>query len=143
MASDEMVITMLQELRRSGVTLSIDDFGTGYSSLSRLSSLPVDTLKIDQSFIRNLKVREDSEPIVKAIIAVAQSLGLKVIAEGVETLEQVQFLHAQGCINIQGYFISPPVPSQDFVPLIKKSFKPQLQASDELVHQKRVAKRSK
>jgi diguanylate cyclase (GGDEF)-like protein len=123
MDSDSMVITMLQELRDLGISISIDDFGTGYSSLSRLSALPVDTLKIDQSFIRELKIGQNSEAIVKAIIAIAKSLELKVIAEGVETSEQADFLYKFGCHDIQGYLVSPPVPQDQFVQLLGKEYK--------------------
>jgi diguanylate cyclase (GGDEF)-like protein len=104
----------LDALTALGIRLSIDDFGTGYSSLSYLRRLPIDTLKIDASFVRELKKGSDSEAIVAAIIAMAKSLDLRVIAEGVETEEQMSLLHAYGCHIMQGYYFSKPIPAADF-----------------------------
>ena len=110
----ERTLEILACIKQIGVDLSIDDFGTGYSSLSYLKQFPINTLKIDQSFVRNLDTDPDSLPIVKAIIALAKSLNLKVIAEGVETEEHLNILKAHDCEHIQGYFISRPVPPDDF-----------------------------
>ncbi|PNG14355.1 putative bifunctional diguanylate cyclase/phosphodiesterase [Stutzerimonas stutzeri] len=111
-------ITISRQLRALGVKLAIDDFGTGYSSLSYLKRFPVDYVKIDRSFICELdQVGEDSA-IVRAIIAMVHSLELKVVAEGVETQEQADFLKAHGCDEMQGYLISRPVPAEEFVELL-------------------------
>ena len=111
-------ITISRQLRALGVKLAIDDFGTGYSSLSYLKRFPVDYVKIDRSFICELdQVGEDSA-IVRAIIAMVHSLELKVVAEGVETQAQADFLKAHGCDEMQGYLISRPVPAEEFVELL-------------------------
>jgi diguanylate cyclase (GGDEF)-like protein len=104
----------LDALTSLGIRLSVDDFGTGYSSLSYLRRLPIDTLKIDASFVRELQTGSDNEAIVAAIIAMAKSLNLRVIAEGVETHEQMCILHAYGCHIMQGYYFSKPVPAAEF-----------------------------
>ena len=104
----------LDALTALGISLSVDDFGTGYSSLSYLRRLPIDTLKIDASFVRELQKGSDNEAIVAAIIAMAKSLNLRVIAEGVETHEQMCLLHAYGCHLMQGYYFSKPIPAADF-----------------------------
>ncbi|BBP45608.1 hypothetical protein THMIRHAS_09810 [Thiosulfatimonas sediminis] len=109
---DEMTRKMSQ-LRQLGIKIAIDDFGTGYSSLAYLKKLPVSKLKIDQSFIRDLPQDEDDAVITKTIISMADNLGLKVIAEGVETMEQQAFLQANGCEQIQGYLYSKPLNADD------------------------------
>lgn len=106
---------ILNELKQWGIHISIDDFGTGYSSLSYLKKIPLDTLKIDQSFVRDLMEDSDDAAIVSAIIAMAKSLRLNVIAEGVETLEQLNYLTAKGCNEVQGYYTGKPVPAGEFV----------------------------
>ena len=116
----EFAITMLKELKKSGIQLSMDDFGTGYSSLALLNRLPIDRLKIDRSFISNIVNDNEKQAIVAAIIAMAKSLRLKVVAEGVETKEQMAYLKSLNCDEIQGYFISPPVKAEDFEVLLKK-----------------------
>ena len=103
----------LHALADAGIGVAIDDFGTGYSSLSYLRRLPVDTLKIDQSFVRELSALPDDSAIVRAIIAMAHSLKLAVVAEGVETLEQLEFLCAAGCDSLQGYYIAKPFAHPD------------------------------
>lgn len=114
------VIQKLNELKRIGVQISIDDFGTGYSSLSYLNKLPVDTLKIAQQFVRNIKNDMTNMAIISSIIAVAQSLKLKVIAEGVEENFQYNFLKTHNCFEMQGYIFSKPVPLQEFYRLIEE-----------------------
>jgi diguanylate cyclase (GGDEF)-like protein/PAS domain S-box-containing protein len=109
----------LRHLRRAGITVAIDDFGTGYSSLSKLATFPVDRLKIDRSFLRDIKHQEDESPLVAAMIALAHRLGLQVTAEGVETQEQLAFLRRSGCDLVQGYLFSPPVPPDHFEELLR------------------------
>lgn len=113
MIHPDEAIDILREISRIGVKIAVDDFGTGYSSLSYLKKLPINKLKIDQSFVRELPDDEEDVAITKAIIAMAQSLNLDVIAEGVETAEQKDFLVQNGCINIQGYFYSKPKPADE------------------------------
>lgn len=102
----------LQVLRDSGVRIQIDDFGTGYSSLSYLRELPIDTLKIDRSFINHVDENPADQAIVGAILAMAKSLGLRVVAEGVETAAQLQVLSRHGCEIAQGFFFSRPLPAE-------------------------------
>lgn len=116
----ESVISTFQQLRELGVKLAIDDFGTGYSSLSYLKRFPVDYIKIDQTFIRDLTPGSEDAAITRAIIVMAHSLELKVVAEGVETQDQLDFLKRQGCHEIQGYLISRPVPADQFAQLLRE-----------------------
>ena len=109
----------LTQLKALGFKLSIDDFGTGYSALSYLRRLPIDTLKIDQSFVRDLPDNPGACQIVSAIIAMAKALGLDVIAEGIEHQQQLEFLRQAGCNQGQGYLVSAPRPAQEFAPLFK------------------------
>ena len=112
-------LPLLQSLKDLGVSISVDDFGTGYSSLSYLKRLPIDTLKIDRSFVRELETSPDNAAIVAAIIAMSKSLKLRVVAEGVETQGQMTRLFDQGCQLMQGFLFSPAVPGDDFPALIK------------------------
>jgi diguanylate cyclase (GGDEF)-like protein/PAS domain S-box-containing protein len=113
-------IRMLEELRVLGLSISIDDFGTGYSSLAYLKRFPLNTLKIDQSFIKDITENEDDREITKAIIAMGQNLRLHVLAEGVETTEQVEILRASGCDFIQGYYYARPLPAAQMIPYLDK-----------------------
>ncbi|WP_277372258.1 EAL domain-containing protein [Pseudomonas sp. AA-38] len=108
-------INLLERIRGLGVSLSIDDFGTGYSSLAYLRRLPLDTLKIDRCFIQDVVTSNQDREIVHAIIAMAQALHLKVVAEGVETTEQLAFLRERGCDQVQGYLFSKPLPLAEIV----------------------------
>lgn len=112
------ILKTLTGLKESGFSLSMDDFGTGYSSLSYLQRFPIDTLKIDRSFIREIPARHDNSAITTTIIAMARSLGLKTVAEGVETVEQLAFLQQRGCDAFQGFLFSKPVPAEDFAALV-------------------------
>ncbi|MNR89101.1 Cyclic di-GMP phosphodiesterase Gmr [compost metagenome] len=120
----EAAIQTLSALSERGVKLSIDDFGTGYSSLSYLKRFPIDTLKIDQAFVREIASSEEDSAIVKAVIALAHSLRLNVIAEGVETDRQVAFLKDHACDEVQGYFFSRPLPIAD-LPAFLSNHRPQ------------------
>lgn len=119
MRQAESSIQILRKLKDVGVKISIDDFGTGYSSLSYLKHFPLDVLKIDRSFIKDVAVSQDSVAIVKAIIAMARSLNFSLIAEGVETEPQLDFLKSNGCEVIQGYYFSPPVPALEMTRLLE------------------------
>jgi EAL domain-containing protein (putative c-di-GMP-specific phosphodiesterase class I) len=110
---------MLNRLRKLGVRISLDDFGTGYSSLSYLKCFPVDTLKIDRSFVRDIASDEDSAAIIKAIISLGQNLNLTVLAEGIETPEQFQFLLQHGCNEGQGFLMSRPIAGAEFAALMR------------------------
>lgn len=108
------IIAKMNALKEKGLRLSLDDFGTGYSSLSYLKKLPLDQLKIDQSFVRDMLFDSDDVTIVRTVVELARGMGLHVIAEGVETQEQRQFLAELGCLSFQGYLLSRPVPSVEF-----------------------------
>jgi EAL domain-containing protein (putative c-di-GMP-specific phosphodiesterase class I) len=111
--------SILHAIRDQGIRVAVDDFGTGYSSLSYLRKFPVDALKIDQSFVRQISSAGKDTAIVTAVIAMARSMRLRVIAEGVESLEEVTFLRARNCDEAQGYYFSPPVEAHQFARLLK------------------------
>ena len=112
-------MNVLHAISEMGVGLSVDDFGTGYSSLSYLKRFPIDTLKIDQSFVRDITTDADDDAISTAIIAMAHGLDIKVIAEGVETREQLDFLHSHNCDFMQGYYFSRPVSADQMTALLQ------------------------
>jgi EAL domain-containing protein (putative c-di-GMP-specific phosphodiesterase class I) len=116
---DDTIATM-NELKGLGIQFSLDDFGTGYSSLQYLKRLPLDQLKVDKSFVRDIATDSNDNAIVRTIIAMAHSLDIDVIAEGVETEEQRQLLLDSGCIHFQGYLFSQPVPIGQFEELLKQ-----------------------
>ncbi len=113
MRNIESTLDMLLEIRQSGVSISIDDFGTGYSSLSYLKRLPIDTLKIDKSFIRDIASDQDDAAIVTATIAMAHTMRLKVVAEGVTSTDQIHFLESHRCDEVQGFLLSHPLPADE------------------------------
>jgi len=120
MRDPEETIMILQALENKGIRISIDDFGTGYSSLSYLNRFPLDYLKVDRAFVMNITTNPDDAAITTAIVAMAHSLKLKVIAEGVETEEQLAFLRELGCDEVQGYLFSRPLPAEEFAELLAR-----------------------
>jgi EAL domain-containing protein (putative c-di-GMP-specific phosphodiesterase class I) len=114
---------LLAEIKKMGVRLAIDDFGVGYSSLTLLKRFPIDTLKVDRSFIRDLPQNVEDKALTEAIIAMGKSLNLTVVAEGVETQEQQTFLRDRACDEMQGYFFSKPIPSGEFAELLRTHIK--------------------
>jgi diguanylate cyclase (GGDEF)-like protein len=131
MTNPEESIPILENLSRMGVLVSVDDFGTGYSSMSYLRRLPIDKLKIDRSFINEVMSRPDDASIVRAIISLAHSLRLKVVAEGVETSEQLGFLQALGCDQYQGFHFSAAVEADRFAELVRQGRDPESRFMDE------------
>lgn len=123
MENNERSCVMLQDLRQLGVHISIDDFGTGYSSLSYLKYFPVSTLKIDKSFISEIPMKQDDMVIAETIISMGHTLGFKVLAEGVETREQLEFLREKGCDKYQGFLKSKPLPANEFEQLLRETKK--------------------
>jgi diguanylate cyclase (GGDEF)-like protein len=121
MSDPEQSIAILEQLSRMGVLVSVDDFGTGYSSMSYLRRFPIDKLKIDRVFINEIASRPEDASIVRAIVSLAHSLSLKVVAEGVETTAQLNFLQAAGCDEYQGYHFSHPLPAGEFEQLVRAS----------------------
>jgi len=121
MQNSETTVAVLRELNDMGIDISIDDFGTGYSSLSYLKRFPIRTLKIDQSFVRNITDNSDDPTIIRTIVNLAHSLHLKAIAEGVETKEQLEFLRSVRCDGMQGFLMSPPLPAGELTQLLVKN----------------------
>jgi EAL domain-containing protein (putative c-di-GMP-specific phosphodiesterase class I) len=115
----ESAASVLKILRAKGVRVALDDFGTGYSSLSYLRKFQVDTLKIDQSFIRQISIADDDTTLLAALISMARRLKLRVVAEGVETQDELAFLQAHQCDEAQGYYFSRPVPPKEYASLLK------------------------
>jgi diguanylate cyclase (GGDEF)-like protein len=132
MEDSRSVTDVLKELKEIGVLLALDDFGTGYSSLSHLKHFPIDALKIDQSFMHNLSTDEDATGIVTALIGMGKTLRMRVVAEGVETREQLQVLQQHGCPQGQGYYFCQPVPAEEFGQLLERDA-PQWQSHDQSV----------
>jgi len=118
MDNQDNASAILKDLRKQGVRLAIDDFGTGYSSLAYLKHFPLDLLKIDKSFIDDIPHLQDDMEIAATIIAMGHILGFKVLAEGVETIAQLEFLQEKGCDTYQGYIKSKPVPAEEFAQLL-------------------------
>lgn len=116
----QATITVLNQLHEFGIEISIDDFGTGYSSLAYLKLLPISKIKIDRSFIQDIGTPHDDGAIANAVISLGHSLKMQVIAEGVETVAQLNYLCAQGCDEMQGYYFSRPLPANEFIQLVKK-----------------------
>ncbi len=119
MTNASTTVATLKQLKESGFRLAIDDFGTGYSSLAYLQQFPIDTLKIDRAFIKDIKLGKIDSPIMRAIIGMGRALKLHVVAEGVETRDQLSFLRMQGCAAYQGFLFSKPVPPNQLLPLLK------------------------
>jgi EAL domain-containing protein (putative c-di-GMP-specific phosphodiesterase class I) len=113
-------LRMFTQLTDCGMGISIDDFGTGYSSLSHLRKLPASQLKIDRSFVGDLERESDARAIVRAVIRLAHALGLSVVAEGVETVEQQNILLRMGCDEFQGYLFAKPMPAHQLMPWMEK-----------------------
>lgn len=120
MEDKDTVRSTLENLRYRGIKIALDDFGTGYSSLSYLRDFPIDVLKIDQSFVFRIGQTEKDDAIVKAIFAMGHSLGMDIVAEGVETVENLDFLKAQGCDMVQGYLISRPIPAEQLTAMLNQ-----------------------
>jgi EAL domain-containing protein (putative c-di-GMP-specific phosphodiesterase class I) len=120
MEDSRSIADMLRELKEIGVLLALDDFGTGYSSLSYLKRFPIDTLKIDQSFVRDLTTDADDAGIVAAVIGMGNSLHMRVVAEGIETREQLEFLQEYNCPQGQGFYFSRPLPAAECGKLLER-----------------------
>ncbi|MEE3329491.1 MAG: EAL domain-containing protein, partial [Myxococcota bacterium] len=116
--NQESVALTLRELTKRGIGVSLDDFGTGFSTLAYLKSFPIDSVKIDQSFVRDMLVDSDDASITEAIISIAEKFQLRVVAEGVELIEQRDFLSARGCHEMQGFLFSHAVPGDEFLKLL-------------------------
>jgi diguanylate cyclase (GGDEF)-like protein len=139
MTNPEESVGVLKQLRKMGVTVAVDDFGTGYSSLSYLRRFPIDKLKIDRSFVRDLATSRTDESIVRAIISLAHSVGLQVVAEGVETEEQLRCVRALGCDHWQGYYCCEPQPAEVFGAMLRDQFVGRAAAGDGIVRVPRTA----
>ena len=124
MADGTVVSVMLAKLQQKGIKILVDDFGTGYSSLSQLQRLDFDVLKVDQSFTAALDKSDESKVFFTAIVTMAHALGMRVVAEGVETLSQIKTLKSLHCDEIQGFYISKPLPPGEEQPILPKWFFP-------------------
>jgi EAL domain-containing protein (putative c-di-GMP-specific phosphodiesterase class I) len=122
MGDTKGTITALHELKEMGLKLSVDDFGTGYSSLSYLKHFPLDYLKIDRSFVRDIEHERDDAALTNAIITMAHGLGLKVIAEGIENITQLVILRAQLCDIAQGFLFSKPIPANEVLAFVTNAY---------------------
>ena len=120
MQNSKKTISTLNQMKDLKLRVALDDFGTGYSSLSYLTTFPVDAIKIDRSFVMGCSISESNRVIIKAIIAMGHSLGLKIVAEGIETEEQLELLRNYGADEGQGFYFSPPVSEDQFVKLLEK-----------------------
>jgi EAL domain-containing protein (putative c-di-GMP-specific phosphodiesterase class I) len=120
MQNPERAEKVLLAIKKLGVRLAIDDFGVGYSSLTHLKRFPIDTLKVDRSFISQIPQNSEDRAITEAIIAMGQSLKLTVVAEGVETLAQQSFLQERNCDEMQGFYFSKPIKSDEFAELLRQ-----------------------
>jgi diguanylate cyclase (GGDEF)-like protein/PAS domain S-box-containing protein len=127
MRNTEKAIEVLSALKSMGISLAIDDFGTGYSSFAQLKHLPIDTLKIDRAFIKDLPHNEKDSALIDAMISMGKALKLNIVAEGVETREQLSYLQKHSCDQFQGFFFSKPVPSADVVPLVRRRLLPKVE----------------
>jgi len=135
MSNAEETITVLQNLKALGIQISIDDFGTGYSSLAYLKRFPIDKLKIDIAFVREVTSNPDDAAIVLAIINMAHSLKLNVVAEGVEKEAQLAYLHRHNCDEMQGYYFSRPLPEEEFEAMLREGRRLQAPADGQVVDQ--------
>jgi len=124
MYKPDHLIEVLTKIKNMGVRLALDDFGTGYSSLAQIKQFPIDTLKVDRSFIRNLSQNSEDKAIIEAIIAMGKTLSLNVVAEGVETMSQDEFLREHVCDEMQGFYFSKPVAPEQFADLLRKNNTP-------------------
>jgi len=120
MGDPNKAVAALRRLKDIGVSISLDDFGTGYSSLSYLKRFPIDVLKIDKSFVDDVTTNSADAAIALSVISLAHNLNMRVIAEGVETREQVEFLTARGCDEMQGYYFSRPINAEGFTALMRE-----------------------
>ncbi len=120
MGDPNKAVAALRRLKDIGVNISLDDFGTGYSSLSYLKRFPIDVLKIDKSFVDDVTTNANDAAIALSVISLAHNLNMRVIAEGVETREQVEFLTARGCDEMQGYYFSRPIGTEAFTALLRE-----------------------
>jgi EAL domain-containing protein (putative c-di-GMP-specific phosphodiesterase class I) len=139
MHNESVAVSVLSEIKQIGVGISLDDFGTGYSSLSYLKRFPVDTVKIDRSFVTDMVFDRDDAAIVSAILSIAKKLDLQVVAEGVETVHQRDLLTSGGCDQLQGYYFSVPLPAEEFTRVLERGVladeKPKREASAEAEEQ--------
>ena len=125
MHKPEATITLLHQLRELGLKIALDDFGVGYSSLEYLLRFPIHMLKVDRAFVQNITHNQSDRAIVRAVVAIAQSMGLTTVAEGVEELRQLDFLDALGIQEIQGYYIGKPMPVAEFEALARRGWTPE------------------